>query len=447
MTPNPWFKPRALVALALLGAALTVSCTSPAPPTERTSRDQPPPDAHAEADPTPAPAASASPEPETVPAPAPKAAGPRPDVRPQLDDARRLMDQGYSHDALDALDEVITLDPACAEAYLLRAEVCEDLEDYEGALASYAHHDGATKGKAVVAETLNTRVRLEGLLELKHHLVDLDAYELAKTALEDVLDETPARANLQRALAEAFLAAGDPTRARLEYGRAIEDHGVTALLLRRRSETNLQLGDPKLALADIDRAIKLSPDAADRFELLTLRGRALGDTGDWAKATACLDQAIQLAPKRAKGYRVRARLRLRAKQFAEATTDLERAVTLAPSHVQSWLDLGAARHSARDSEGALRALARAIDLDPTGASYMKRGQLHAADGRLAAALEDYDEAINSEGAEEAYYWRAIVNEREGETLLAAGDLRLFLQNVTPDHPLASAAKAKLSELK
>jgi tetratricopeptide (TPR) repeat protein len=121
----------------------------------------------------------------------------------------------------------------------------------------------------------------------------------------------------------------------------------------------LEAGEPKLAVAHLDRAILLLAKKPDAAYPKYLRAKIYTENGEVEKAAASLNAAVTLRP-----------------DFAEA-----------------WSDLGVARKALLDDAGALAAFQKSVAADPEnavaqsrlGLEYLRQGQAHQAVLSLQAA--------------------------------------------------------------
>lgn len=200
------------------------------------------------------------------------------------------------------------------------------------------------------------------------------------------------------------------------------------VLARRAARPHVQLAlersrahDRKGALAELDEAIRLAPDAG----LYRYRGTTRAAAGDRAGAiedfTAALDldprdtaalieralsyeaqrkhpqaladydAAIAIKPDLARAYALRSYARARAEDAAGALADAERAVQLAPGESLSFEARASMRERAGDLAGASADLDRALDLTPrSGLARARRGFLRLLRGDVGGAHADYE---------------------------------------------------------
>ena len=407
-----------LVVALGLGAALLPG-PRPAPPLDRPPSAKAPPEAAPTNPPT-------TPPDGAEPAPVPSAAAP-PAPRPHAEEVAALLAQAEARarardpGARDDLDQALTLDPACVQAWLYRGMLRQDLGDPDGALADLA--------RALELDPGNARVWLErgttrfALRQLRPALADLD--------------------------------------------RALElDPGLTAALINR-GVTRHELGDLRGALADLELVVTREPANGHAFEAL---GRTRAALGDAAGARVDLDRALELG-RGATAYMERALARRALGDLQGTLADFVRATELAPDDVRVWCNAGAARHELGDLAGARADLDRALALDPANAQarYNRalvrkdqgdaRGALEDLDLLIAAhpqdptlhcdrglalqelgledqALLSYSQALTRDpGLGRAWLNRGLLQHRRGDPRAALSDLERALE-LLPDEPMA-----------
>jgi tetratricopeptide (TPR) repeat protein len=91
------------------------------------------------------------------------------------------------------------------------------------------------------------------------------------------------------------------TMRRLDEGAALLDQAVRinpnfAGAWTNRASMRIALGEPQSAIADLERALRLSPLDSLKFYTLTLMGRALTLRGEPAKALPFIAESLRLRP-------------------------------------------------------------------------------------------------------------------------------------------------------
>jgi tetratricopeptide (TPR) repeat protein len=150
----------------------------------------------------------------------------------------------------------------------------------------------------------------------------------------------------------------------------------------------IQQNELDLALADLDAAVALSPDA----ELAHLmRANIYGFLGEFDAASDDYDALIDLHPDDSNFYIERGHLNFQTGQVNAALDDFSQAITLNPDADEAYamrammlLQLEA------DTANALSDINRAIDLNPeSGEYYLLRGSIRATNEEQQASAEDY----------------------------------------------------------
>lgn len=252
----------------------------------------------------------------------------------------RARDKG----ALSDLDRAIALGPDCAQAWMYRGMLREDLGDLPGALA------------------------------------DLDR----AVALDPALTKAWVERGTARLMANQLEAA----RGDLDRALSLDPDAVAALV--NRAVVVRQLGDPRAALRDLERAAGLASGNSVVWEE---SGRCRAALGDRAGARGDLDRAIALGP-RPTAHLERGLLERQEGRLDRAVEDFQRATELAPGDVRGWSNLAAARHEAGDPRAALQAITRAVELDPHEVQALYNRALILKDlGQPAAALADLEQLV------------------------------------------------------
>ena len=150
-------------------------------------------------------------------------------------------------------------------------------------------------------------------------------------------------------------------------------------------------GNYKRAIAEYNKAIELDPRQASYYRE---RGLIYKVKGNYDRALADYDRAIALDPEDAKAYNGRGEIRHTLGQLREAVADYDRAIALDPHYAEAYHLRGRARTALGQLKEALADLDRAIALNPRRVLvYSSRAVVHNALGQREATLADYDRAI------------------------------------------------------
>ncbi len=290
----------------------------------------------------------------------------------------------------------IALNPSYKSAYVLRAYVYPQIEEYAKALADY---NWLIKLEPQDPEHYYNRGVLR-FLYLNDPQGALADYDRAIAIHPHHVDYFYNRAVLK------YLNLEDPSGAISDCDRAIAIQPDFHLAYDLRGQLKSKLGDPQGALADYNQAIAIAPENAgyylDRGNLKRgFLNDAQGALADFSKAISFVERSANaLEPENASLYINRGNLRaFQLGDFQGALADYNRAIAIDPNSADTYLNRGALKTvKLGDHQGALADYDRAIAIDPKHASaYLNRGLLkqHKLNDPKGA-LADYDRAIESD---------------------------------------------------
>jgi tetratricopeptide (TPR) repeat protein len=146
--------------------------------------------------------------------------------------------------------------------------------------------------------------------------------------------------------------------------------------------------------------------------------------GDYLGAIAQINRAIQLSPKSAKLYFARANYYIASGQTATALEDLDRTIALDPSAEAAYTLRGGYRSANRDTNGAIADYTQAIKLNPKNIlAYTMRATLNIGQSDTVAAIADYTEMIRIDPKNSlAYSMRAGMYWQQGNKKGAIADM-------------------------
>ncbi|MFF3129129.1 tetratricopeptide repeat protein [Streptomyces sp. NPDC057908] len=271
------------------------------------------------------------------------------------------------------------------------------------------------------------------LQEFYHRLCAEPHTALPRT-LREVLDAQRYAATTLHRWAQMLVQAGEDTDAPTvrDWGRrllaALEDShpgiAVLTLLLSRdgldtrgrapahvlRGRSHHGAGQFDRALADYDRALELDPDNA---WTMANRSRAHHGLGQFGRALADLDRAMELDPDNAETVANRGGTHELMGQFDRACADYDRALELDPDDVWAMTNRGVTHWLMGQFDRALADLDRAMELDPDNAwTVTSRGDTHRLMGQYDKALADYSHALRLDPNGQAHYGKAITPQTE-----------------------------------
>lgn len=105
--------------------------------------------------------------------------------------------------------------------------------------------------------------------------------------------------------------------------------------------------DPKAALRNFDKALKLNPEYVDAW---VRKGVTLLDTGEDYDAQVCLNKAVKLSPRSFKARYNRGKCLLKLKYYDESIADFQQAVSIKPRHAAAHEYLAEAFRSIGEEE-------------------------------------------------------------------------------------------------
>jgi superkiller protein 3 len=274
------------------------------------------------------------------------------------DDAVVHYDLGYVYSALNRpadaknqYERAIALDPKMAAAYLnlgatlLQSDAGAAIEPLQKA-AELTPRDAHTKW------VLGTAFERSGKLPEA-----IEQYQVARQ-----LDDADIKIRLS--LARALLSAGRPADAEVEFRAALTLHGTPAEISQAHQElTEVLIAGKKFAEASNELALYLEShpnDAKVRIDHASL----LFDLDKPDDALAELDRASKLTAEDLRALKLRSDIFWKQKRYADAVAVLQRAAALAPRDADISARLGEAYLLAKDYPNAAHWLATSYHLNP-----------------------------------------------------------------------------------
>ncbi|MFQ6058738.1 MAG: tetratricopeptide repeat protein [Anaerolineae bacterium] len=159
----------------------------------------------------------------------------------------------------------------------------------------------------------------------------------------------------------------------------------------KRGFAYLARGDYDRAIADYDQAIQLEPDLAIAY---SNRGVAYIAKGDYDRAIANFDQAVKLDPEYAVAYYNRGVAYDHKGDHDRAIVDHDQAIKLDPNNAVAYYNRGVAYHGKDDYDRAIADCDQAIKLDPNNAvAYFHRGLAYTQKGEKEKAIADFKKVL------------------------------------------------------
>lgn len=179
-------------------------------------------------------------------------------------------------------------------------------------------------------------------------------------------------------------------------------------------------GDYEKAIADYNRALELHPRYA---EALNNRGVARAYKGDYDKAIRDCTEATKINPSYADAYNNRGYAWQQKGDLDKAIVDYTETLDINPQYVRAYNSRGFAWAIKGDYDKAIADYDKALEIRPRYADvYNKRGSAWVQKGELEKAILDYTEAVVIDPEfENAYFNRAVVWTRQGNFEEAIAD--------------------------
>jgi tetratricopeptide (TPR) repeat protein len=161
-------------------------------------------------------------------------------------------------------------------------------------------------------------------------------------------------------------------------------------------------GDYKGGLANANKAVQLDPKDAS---LYAVRAHFKSKTGDTAGALKDVAESLKIDPKYTLAYEIRATILLNQQKWQPALKDGDKIVALEPKESVGYYVRGWAKLGLRDIEGAVSEVRKAVALDPesqqtkevaVSASHLllARAKRKSSEGNVQGAIKDCNDAIS-----------------------------------------------------
>ena len=212
------------------------------------------------------------------------------------------------------------------------------------------------------------------------------------------------------------------TRA-LNSGRLQRDDRVRAH--NARGMAWKQGGDYDRAIADYNAALQINPKY---FFAHYNRGISYTVKGEWDRAIADFDTAIRLNPKSKEAHNNRGGAYMEKGELDRAIADFTTVLRLDPKFASGYGNRGVAFRRKGELDRAIADYNQAIRLDPSYANaYNGRGVAYQEKGDHDRAIVDFGEALRLDpGDARAYVNRGVIFEKRGDLDRARADFRAVL---------------------
>ncbi len=188
-----------------------------------------------------------------------------------------------------------------------------------------------------------------------------------------------------------------------------------------RAVDYMDQGDYERAIADFNQAIQLEPDFVLAY---VFRGAAFTRLGEYDLAFKDLDQAIQLNPNSAIAYSYRGTTYDYLGEYDLAIADQDKAIELEPTYVEAYNERGIAYADKGDYERALADYSKAIELNPDYVeAYFNRGLAYSYNNNLDRAITAFGQVIKlAPNVASGYLYRGFAYYSKGNYDRAIADL-------------------------
>lgn len=216
--------------------------------------------------------------------------------------------------------------------------------------------------------------------------------------------------------------------------------------LVKRAQTDFEARQYDQAIIELSGALSLNPPARLAAELLSKHASAYLEEGEFPRAMADAEKAIQRDRNYFRGYQIRGRIFERQSKFDQALAEYDRAIKLQPNFGVLHDNRGFLLAKKGDRAGAFEEFNKAVRLDPKSfETYSNRGAAYHELGKFGEALADYGRAIRlapqTPEAADVYFNRALVYDHQKDFAKAIADLNEAVRL----NPRAAAAYITRSE--
>lgn len=180
---------------------------------------------------------------------------------------------------------------------------------------------------------------------------------------------------------------------------------------------------PEDRVKSCTKAIKAKRSGTDLTNLLSARGVAYYESGDYRRSIADHSTIIKANPKNAAAFDNRGNAYRRNGEDNKAIADYDKAITLDPKFVHAYVARGDSYNNKGDYDRAIAETNKAIAIDPKFPnSYGIRGAAYLDKKDYARAIADFDEALKLKpDYGYALYQRGTAHERTGKLDRAMAD--------------------------
>lgn len=318
------------------------------------------------------------------------------------DSAGKAYGQRQFEKALEALNRCLYTDATCAEAYLLRASVWEQLGRPENALTDIRTARALQPLSREVAfrqaVTLYQLSRWQEALDGFKEILSLPAGETRNifyvtepyrnTAVGIVTLQSNIEPTVYNYMGLAAIRLQHCPEAIAYLDTALSLQGRNPNLLVHRALACMACNQPDQARANLEEALHRQPDHALALYHLALLQAGSHDE-EWRYTQAIMADSLQPDL-----WLKRAHYRLQHEDYAGAEHDYTRALALLPHDPEIWLNRGMAREYLRNCAGAYDDYSKALALqEDLLKAWLHRGNVLMQMKQYERAIDDYTAAM------------------------------------------------------
>ncbi|MGB0561614.1 MAG: tetratricopeptide repeat protein [Spirulinaceae cyanobacterium] len=219
--------------------------------------------------------------------------------------------------------------------------------------------------------------------------------ELKKSIQRLSDDRADEKSKLLREQGRYFAMIGDEDEALECYNRALKENPENYHVFVSRGQLLYSKDEYKIALADYDRAINLSPELQPELQTVWhYRGMALEALQEREQAVESYRFALNADPENMDGWYRRGKLLRELKRYEAAIENFDEALKLAPEAEDFWYLKSVSHNDLDQKDIALSAIKKALHINPQNVAYLyHQGMIFKDLENYTAAIESFDRAI------------------------------------------------------
>lgn len=249
--------------------------------------------------------------------------------------------------AFEYYTKAIKIDHRNYYYYSHRASLCQQMQDYVGAVQDYTQ-----------------TIRLNDDIDLMHNYFERGYI---------------------------YYLAGNVKRAKKEFLSATQIYPIDSDVYDLQIKYLSMIGEYREAISICNKFIKLYPNQAEGY---SKRANIYLTLKDFKQAIRDFSKAINIKPSNEYCYRDRGIARVAKGDYLEAITDFTKAIELKIYDSNIYCHRGDARYQIKDFTGAIQDYTKAIKQDSRNAhAYKNRGNAYCAANQKKLAIKDFIEAV------------------------------------------------------